>query len=129
MSMYIGVIAALVILGAMLYYRASSAKDARDAAVIDQLRAAGSDLAKPHALEFYVYVPTEDSAKRVAAKLKGEGFQVDVRPAAMGPGWLALASRTLVPTSAALAAIRRLLTKVASKEGGEYDGWEAQVTR
>lgn len=129
MNAYIGVVAALVIVGAMLFYRASSAKDARDEAVLEQLRAAGSDLAKPHALEFYVYVATENSAKSAAAALARAGFQVQVRPAAMGPGWLALASKTLVPTSAALAGIRRLLTKVASIEGGEYDGWEAQVTK
>src|SRR3954469_13495889 len=103
MTTYIGIFVALVILGAVMFYRASSAKDARDEAVIAQLRAAGSDLSQPHALSFYLYVATEDSARRVAATLEREGFKVEVRAAAMGPGWLALASKTLVPTAAALA--------------------------
>jgi hypothetical protein len=126
MKSFIIFVAVLGVLGAMVLYRASSAKDARDDAVIDQLRAAGSDLSKPHPLDFYIYVPTEEAARRVAATLTGEGFQVAVRTAATGPGWLALASKTLVPSPAALASIRQRLTKVAATEGGEYDGWEAQ---
>jgi hypothetical protein len=90
---------ALAVVGALLLYRSSKAQDSADEAVIEQLRAAGSDLSQPHPLEFYVYVPTEESAKRVAVALSREGLQVEVKTAALGPGWLALASKTLVPTS------------------------------
>ena len=129
MNAFLVIVAALGVLGAILFFRASGAQDARDNAVIDQLRAAGSDLSKPHSLEFYLYVPTEEAARRVEGVLSREGFHVDVRTAALGPGWLALASKTLAPTTTALARIRQLLSKLATEEGGEYDGWEAQVTK
>lgn len=76
--------------GAMLVYRTPAARDSRDTAVIEQLRAAGSDLSKPHPLQFYLYVPTEEAAKRAAVVLSRQEFQVGVRTAAMGSGWLAL---------------------------------------
>jgi hypothetical protein len=123
------VVVVVAAVGAMLLYRTSAAQDPGDVSVIEQLRAAGSDLSKPHPLQFYLYVPTEEAAKRAAAVLSRQGFQVDVRTAAMGSGWLALASKTLVPTNKALARIRQLLSKLASEEGGEYDGWEVQVTK
>ena len=129
MNTFLVVVAALGALGAILFFRASGAQDARDNTVINQLRAAGSDLSKPHPLEFYVYVPTEEAARRVEGVLLREGFHVEVKTAALGPGWLALASKTLVPTTTALAEIRQLLSKLATDEGGEYDGWEAQVTK
>ena len=129
MNMIFVVVVALAMIGAVLYHQTSTAQDSADGAVLDQLRAAGSDLSKPHRLEFYLYVPSEEAASRVASALSREGFQVDVPTAAIGPGWLALASKTLVPSSQALTRIRQLLSKLASVEGGEYDGWEAQVTR
>src|SRR4051794_13152266 len=52
-----------------------------DAAVIEQLRAAGSDLSKPHELDFFLYFPTEAAAHAASEEIKGD-FTVEVRPAA-----------------------------------------------
>ena len=42
-------------------------------------------------------------------------------------GWLA--RHEIVPTEEQLAALRRSMGKLVSPYGGEYDGWEAEVSR
>src|SRR5262245_5883758 len=50
-----------------------------DQQVLDQLREAGSDLSKPHAMEFYLHFPSEESANVVALRVKAEGFNAEVK--------------------------------------------------
>ena len=40
-----------------------AAETAQDQEVLDQLRAAGSNLAKPHHIDFYLYLPSEGDAQ------------------------------------------------------------------
>lgn len=56
-----------------------------DQLVLDQLKKAGSNLAKPHHIEFFVYFPTKDDAVDFAAKTKDTGFEVALRHAAQCP--------------------------------------------
>ncbi|MGN6280351.1 ribonuclease E inhibitor RraB [Frateuria sp.] len=107
----------------------ASASPANDDAVIEQLRLAGSDLSKPHPIDFYLYAPTQESVERIARVLSNKGFKVKVEQAATGTDWLALATKEVVPTSAALADLRRDLTALALREHGDYDGWEAPVVK
>jgi len=110
--------------------RSSSALPVGDAAVIAQLRKAGSDLSKVHPVEFFLYVPTEDSAKRVAQKLVGQGFTPTVQPAASGAlDWLVVATRTVVPTLDLMAQVRTELSALSAAEGGEYDGWGTPLVK
>jgi hypothetical protein len=77
-----------------------------------------------------LYLPTEESANRVAAKLRALGYEIKrVDRAATGPGWLVLANRTLVPTESALLKFRKELESLAKADRGEYDGWEAPVIK
>src|SRR5262245_53183078 len=55
--------------------------DVPDSVVIENLRDAGSDLTKPHDVDFNLYFPDEAAARRVGAKLSGDGYQVSVDPA------------------------------------------------
>jgi len=105
------------------------ASPADDDAVIEQLRLAGSDLSKPHPIDFYLYAPTQESAERIAGVLSHQGFTVKVEHAATGSEWLALATKKVMPTSAALADLRRDLTAIALREHGDYDGWEAPIVK
>lgn len=100
-----------------------------DATVVAQLRTAGSDRVRAHTIEFYLYLPSEAAAREVADALVAEGFATEVRPGALGPQFLCLATRTMVPDVAALVQIRRRLDALAIRLGGEYDGWEAAVVR
>lgn len=99
----------------------------RDLAVIAQLEAAGSDLSKPHEIEFFLYFPSEQAANHAASRLRNASFGVEVQLGADGTRWLCLATRSLVPTHDALASSRALLEALASELGGEYDGWGAPV--
>ena len=121
-------VAAAVILLALSRRQAHS-RSATDDDVIDQLRKAGSDLSKPHPTDFYIYVPTEESANRIAKLLSAEGFKVAVEPAATRSNWLALASRDLILTPQILAELTRKFTDLARLENGDYDGWEAGVVK
>ena len=94
-----------------------------DAALIEHLRASNADLSKPHEIDFYLYLPTEDVANDVLARAQGDGFRGDVSISADGSGWLCLLHKDLVPVHATMTEQRRVLTKLAADAGGEYDGW------
>lgn len=101
-----------------------------DLAVLHELRRAGTDLSKPiHAL-FYVYAPTQRGANRIAAAGRDGDWKVEVRPSASGDGnWLCLFEGEIVPSVPTIRGYRTKFSDLAASEGGEYDGWEATVTR
>ena len=109
--------------------KTAMAREPTDDDVIEQLRLAGSNLSKPHPIDFYIYVPSKEAAQRVANALSPKNFKVKVEPSAAGSGWLALASKEVIPTPSALAQLRREMTSLARSEQGEYDGWEAAVVK
>src|SRR5204863_6747402 len=49
-----------------------------DQQVLDQLKAAGSDLSKPHSIDFFLYFPSEDAAKQAAKDIEGDVDTVKV---------------------------------------------------
>ncbi len=125
----------LVTLGAALLavfiftQRRASAQDlSADGQVIEQLRKAGSDLRKPHSIEFFLYFPT-DQAARAAEKELGSSFSARVERAAKGPEWLLFLTRAMKPTEPELVKLRSTLNEVAARHGGVYDGWGSQVVK
>jgi hypothetical protein len=54
---------------------------------------------------------------------------VEVRPAATGSNWLALARIDLVPSAQNIQMLRERFEALAARSGGDYDGWEAAVTK
>jgi Regulator of ribonuclease activity B len=120
-------LAALAI--SLSWQKPAVARQPTDDDVIEQLRLAGSNLSKPHPIDFYIYLPTKDAAQRVANALGAKRFRVEVKPPAASAGWLTLASKEIVPTSSTLSQLRREMTSLAKSEHGEYDGWEAAVVK
>ncbi|MDQ6746534.1 MAG: ribonuclease E inhibitor RraB [Candidatus Dormibacteraeota bacterium] len=109
-----------------------STRDAGDAKVLSQLSRVGSNLAREHQVENFLYLPDELSARASAARLEGAGYRVRIQdPADPGPGarWLVNAYRWVVPTAVAIAEIRARMEALATEFGGEYDGWGAEVVR
>ena len=107
---------------------ASSVPSDPDEAVLHALKAAGSDLSRPHEIEFFVYVPTMEACVAVSAALVPAGFPtVGSKKAADGSGWVCTAKTTMVPDLDALRTIRRKMEALAAEHGGEYDGWGAPV--
>ncbi len=101
-----------------------------DARVIEQLRRAGSNLSKPHAVDFYIYLPHREAAESVASQLNKQGYYVAVRPASKGKmPWLALATRSMLVTVGSIGQSASLIRQVIAPHKGEYDGWETAVVR
>ena len=100
-----------------------------DALVLAHLGRAGSDLSKPHPVEFFVHAPSEEAARIVADQIRSSGFDAKVDRAAQGSGWLCLASKSMVPELSTLEGIRSRFGAIAREVGGEYDGWGKPVVK
>jgi regulator of RNase E activity RraB len=98
-----------------------------DESVLVQLKKAGSDLSKPHKIEFFLYFPSQSVADRAALRIREAGFQVEVRRAAKGNDWLCFATKTMVPELSSLQQIRRDFSSLAASLKGEYDGWGTPI--
>jgi hypothetical protein len=98
-----------------------------DDQILKQLSAAGSDLSKAHPVELFLYFPDETRAAAALEALTVEGYTGRVERAAMGPGWLCFATKQVVPSHAAMVAIRDRMTALALAGDGEYDGWGTPV--
>ena len=97
--------------------------------MLEKLREAGSDLTQPHALDFFLYLPTESAAHEANAQLHEMGFRVSVGRSATNDSWLCEAHKSMVPTLAAVIDLRARFTALAASLGGEYDGWGTEVTK
>jgi hypothetical protein len=94
--------------------------------VIAELRDAGSNLARPHVLEFYSYFPARADAERAAKALAGRGYKTSVE----GPDddeWELLATRESLVTEANVNALEVEVAQAAEQASGYYDGWETAV--
>lgn len=100
-----------------------------DQQVLNQLQEAGSDLSKPHPLEFYLYFPAEESAHQAAEMIADDGFSVEVKRAAQGSAWMCYVTKRMAPKRSEIAAIGKRFRSLAQEFGGEYDGWETEVVK
>jgi regulator of RNase E activity RraB len=103
----------------------SDPDDVPDSVVVENLRNAGSDLSKPHSIDFDLYFPDEAAARRVASRLTSQGFAVTVDEGE--EDWSVEATRTMVPDADEITKAGKSLRALAESEGGEYDGWGAAV--
>jgi hypothetical protein len=107
-------------------------QNSADARVLSQLSRVGSNLAREHQVENFLYMPDEASARAGAARLEGAGYRVKIEESAQpapGARWLVLSYRWVIPTPAAIAEIRAKQEGLAQEFGGDYDGWGAEVVR
>jgi hypothetical protein len=101
-----------------------------DQMALDQLKSAGSDLSKPHKIEFLLYFPDSKGVAQAAATLNGKKFDIDItRPKKEGEKWSCKAIKTMVPDLKTLQKIRKDFNNIAAANGGEYDGWGAAIVK
>ena len=129
--MPLSVLIALGLLGLFLMLRGRSGEAAArdtdpDQATLDELARAGSDLTRPHEVEFFLHLPDAAAAEAVKQQLAGEGFRVEIRADTPGD-WLCLATREMTPTLDELRRLRSHLALVAEARDGAYDGWGTTV--
>jgi regulator of RNase E activity RraB len=103
--------------------------DDEDGRVLQRLVSAGSDLSKPHTVEFFLYLPDQERATKTCDTLQNEGYTGKVQREAQGHQWKCLATKTLVPSHAEIVAISRHLEDLARMHGGSYDGWVTAVVQ
>ena len=119
---------AIVVLAAVAYarYRPRQALSA-DAQVIEQLRKAGSNLSKPHSIDFNLDFTDESSAEAAHSELVGRGYTSDLHEIPDAAAWSITVKKIMLPREADIATLGREFSTVASKHNGSYDGWGAEV--
>lgn len=100
-----------------------------DRQVLAQMRKAGADLSKPTEVNFYLYFKERRAADNAAAHAAADPLIATVRPGRDTSSWLCLVSGQMVPDEAAIHAMAVRLLDLAKQYGGEYDGWEAAITK
>jgi hypothetical protein len=101
-----------------------------DAKVVAALRDAGSDLSKPHPIDFYFYgFADRASAERLGQELNRPGWKIDVHQTPDTTEWTVVASAVMIPDARAISNLGARFETQARRFGGAYDGWEAAVTR
>jgi len=101
--------------------------DAGDVQALAELEQAGSDLSKPHLVDFYLYFPNREGAEGIAKILRNEGYQVTVRLGADNVNWLCFARKAIILSHQTIASLRAHFEMLVTPRHGEYDGWEAAV--
>jgi len=101
-----------------------------DQAVLKELRKIGANLSKPREVIHFLYFPTQVAAEKASTQLRGEGYAIDVRPAANADEnppnpWLMEARVYAVVDETTVAPMRARFESLAEAGSGEYDGWEA----
>ena len=107
---------------------AKSVAEQQDAHLIEGLRDAGSDMSKPHDIDFFFYFPSRQKAEATIADLESLGYNIVEAGISPGQGeWHVHASRRMVPDLEAMNASTRTLEALGAKHDGEYDGWGTSV--
>lgn len=120
-------LAAVALVSVLILRRRRDDRNPSDGDVLAYLRKNGSDLSKPHTVEFFLHFPMRTSALRAAESIEAAGFRTFVGP---GPGTeyhVLCATREMIPVKAELAAIRARFDMLASSFGGTYEQWDAAV--
>jgi hypothetical protein len=90
----------IVAVALFLLARRTAPGKASDAQIIEQLTKGGSNLTRPHNIEFRFYFP-----------------------------YIVRAARSMVPLLSELQSLRSRFDELATREGGIYDGWSAGVVK
>jgi hypothetical protein len=107
----------------------------RDLAVLSRLEDIGSDISKPHNLDFFLYFPSEELAKSAAGEIENGGYVVRVSPVEP-PWWRRLFSKTawsictsksMIPAREAILETSDWFHGIALRFDGEYDGWGTEL--
>ena len=101
-------------------------KKDRDELVIKALKDNGSDITKPHEIDFNFDFATFEEAAPVAQAIDKEGFAVRMFENNDGT-YTIEAKKTLVPTVKAMQDITKNFNELTNKCGGIYDGWGAEI--
>jgi hypothetical protein len=106
-----------------------------DDQLLATFRHLGIDLAKPRELNFYFVFPGEANADQACQlltqkKLEAEKFPIPLpwwKRLFAKPAWTVSVTRTMPLDEGQIKQITTQFQQIATKCGGDYDGWEANV--
>jgi len=102
----------------------------KDIALLGQMMQNGADLTEPRHVLYYLYFDREDAARSGADQATPAGFVCTVGeplPAYPGQWRLRCERRDAVLDIGFVRASDDLFEGIASRLGGEFDGWEASI--
>ena len=77
----------------------------------------------PQGVRYSLYIPKRKKAEALAARLLGEGFEVETRRGVDETNWLVLVHHSSLEADT-IDRLEEQLTRYAEASGGEYDGYE-----
>ena len=100
-------------------------------ALLGLLEVKGSDLSKPHEIDFFLYFPFGGYSRLAAKLITKAGFQTEVTKldGAQWHKWILQATKTMIPKSWTLRRLRIVFSIIAALGLGEYDGWETGLVK
>lgn len=104
----------LIVVVGILRSRNAGAQVSMDGKTSAQLAKAGSDLKKPHDIDFFFYFPTQDAAEKAAPKLMALGLATKIDRAVNGPNWVLHANKRMIPSEVELQKLRRMFDEIAA---------------
>jgi hypothetical protein len=96
----------------------------RDKAMFAEFRELGTDLSRSRRIDHFFVFPSENAAKRLAARLSPP-LTCIVRPG--GDSWTVQASLTMPITEDLIQETRPRFEAIAKEFGGTYDGWGTEA--
>ena len=96
-----------------------------DTKLIERLRRSGADPFRPVEVDFFMALPGEGVAARVAGQLQSEGFVTDIRPLAdsVDLPWSVHALKSMTIRRHGSRGVSQRMRTLAAESGGRYDGW------
>lgn len=100
-----------------------------DRHILKLLKKRGSNLKKPHAIEYYVYFKTKTAARKARPLLRKKKFHVELLTDSSAKRWICLAIKEMLPRYEAIRKTERALDRLSKPFGGWCDGWGTQVEK
>ncbi|MBP6857898.1 MAG: ribonuclease E inhibitor RraB [Candidatus Pacebacteria bacterium] len=100
-----------------------------DEVVISQLAKVGSNLEKPHNIDFFLYFPSTELDEKAKIFIQDQypDYEIIIKESTQKGITLCEIHGKLVPTIDALQDLRKNFTNIANKLHGQYDGWGAEI--
>jgi hypothetical protein len=114
-----------------------NARNEKDLAVLRKLEELGSDLGKPHTVDFFLYFPSEELATSAASEIERDGYVVNSHIAPQPwwrrlfsmPIWSCCASKSIIPEEETILETSAWFNDIAQRFSGQYDGWGTEVEK
>jgi len=107
-----------------------SAQWRKDNASIEALKAAGSDVTKPHTFEHHFYSTSKGNLENLSNEGKRLGYTVGLVHTTSGQGqdyWYTDLLKDVIPDIKNITQETTLMLNLAGKYGADYDGWSCGV--